>query len=319
MYKCSIIIPHFNSSETLETLLKTIPDNKEIEVIIVDDKSTHEHIEVIQNMRISKEYREFTFLTNETKIKSAGTCRNIGIEYATGKWIFFADADDYFHDNFYERIGKYLDSENDVIFFSPTSIYLDTKEEANRHIQYQNIILNYLNNRSIKNSLYLKYHMYPPWLKLIKAELIHNNQIKFDEIIASNDVLFSTKVGFYMQKFIVSGENIYMVTRNKGSLSVNYSKKVIENRLNTHISWYKFLKDKLSKNDLCSMKINSLSMLSIASQHSVSMFLKAFYSLVKNRVPIVSTESIRLSYLVPRLYNRFIKSDVNKKYRIKLK
>ncbi len=116
MYKLSIIIPHFNSSQMLKTLLGSIPKNKEIEIIIVDDKSETVHIETINKILDAREDMHTKFFINNTSIKSAGTCRNIGIEKASGKWLFFADADDYFTDSFYEKVQPYFESMNEVVF-----------------------------------------------------------------------------------------------------------------------------------------------------------------------------------------------------------
>ena len=38
--KYSIIIPNFNSGQLLGRLLESIPDREDIEVVVVDDKST---------------------------------------------------------------------------------------------------------------------------------------------------------------------------------------------------------------------------------------------------------------------------------------
>ena len=36
----TIIIPHYNTPEMLETLLESIPERNEIQIIVVDDNST---------------------------------------------------------------------------------------------------------------------------------------------------------------------------------------------------------------------------------------------------------------------------------------
>lgn len=95
MYKISIIIPHYNSTLSLKYLLSTIPDKPEIQVIVVDDRST------LDNERYDKLIKtvrreNILFLRNTSENKGAGVCRNIGLNYAKGEWILFSDSDDYF-------------------------------------------------------------------------------------------------------------------------------------------------------------------------------------------------------------------------------
>ena len=97
-FKLSIIIPHYNTSDLLEKLLSTIPKDKNIEVIVIDDKSQDKHIEDIEDLKTEEKYIDFLFLKNQTLKKGAGTCRNIGLDHAQGEWVLFADADDYFAD-----------------------------------------------------------------------------------------------------------------------------------------------------------------------------------------------------------------------------
>ncbi len=315
MYQLSIIVPHFNSSKMLETLLDTIPKDKDVEVIIVDDKSEKKHIEHIEKILKEKEDHRIRFFLNDRSIKSAGTCRNIGIENAKGKWLFFADADDYLSDDFYEKVEPYFESTNEVVFFVPNSVYIDTKEQANRHIIYENIIHNYLMDKSLKNELYIRYKMHSPWLKIVKSEFLKTHDIKFDEVIASTDVMFSTNVGYHMKHFEISKDIIYIITRNAGSLTANYSREVIESRAKVHIFWYRFLKERLSKEELELLDIEGLHLLSLSFYNSLSMLLKVFFLFRKNDLPILSRKSHRFSYILPKIYRRFLAKDFEKRYR----
>jgi len=244
-HNLTIIIPHYNSADMLGKLLSTIPPNKNIEVIVVDDKSEESHITSIRKMEESEEYINFTLLSNKTAQKGTGTARNIGLKKATGTWILFADADDYFTDIFYESISHYFENNNDIVFFSPTSIYIDTKEMADRHLDICDVLNKYMDNKSKENELNLRFNIFPPWAKLIKKDFLDDNKITFDEVIAANDVMFSTKVGYFMKNFEVSDSTVYVITRNHGSLTANMSESVFDIRFKIIINYHNFLKGKL--------------------------------------------------------------------------
>lgn len=196
----SIVIPHYNGSYLLGKLLSTIPKKIDIQIIVVDDKSEVSHLKVIDEL--NKIYN-FEFYKNN-RTKGAGTCRNIGLEKAKGKWILFADSDDFFINKFYQKVSMYFNSKSDVIFFSPTSQYIETGKIANRHLSFKKKINAYMKNDDKKNEFFLRYAYVVPWSRMIKKELINNHKINFDEVRISEDIMFATKVGHFMKKFEVT-------------------------------------------------------------------------------------------------------------------
>ena len=100
MIRLSIIIPHYNSADLLDKLLSTIPNVQEVQVIVVDDFST-QGLDELEECKQRYINTNVEFYTNECK-KSAGGARNTGLSYAKGQWLLFADADDYFLQDFYE-------------------------------------------------------------------------------------------------------------------------------------------------------------------------------------------------------------------------
>lgn len=242
----SIIIPHYNRSSLLEILLKSIPKNYDIQTIVVDDKSELFQLEAIEQLK--KKY-DFEFYKNE-RIKGPGECRNIGLEKSKGKWILFADSDDYFLDGFYEKIIRYFDTINDVVFFSPTSLFMDTGKKADRHAPIQKIIQNYLKDKSRKSELFLRYNFIAGWSKMIKRKFLINHNLKFDKTIGSEDVMFSTKIGYFVRHFEVSSDVIYCITVSYGSNSRILSENLFDLRLNSRLLRINFLNKNLSKKDL---------------------------------------------------------------------
>jgi glycosyltransferase involved in cell wall biosynthesis len=92
----SIIMPVYNRAELLPETLVTISDQtyKNWELIIVDDGSTDNSIEIITSFK--DEYPDKVKILSSLKKKSgAAACRNIGIKAASGVYILFLDSDDF--------------------------------------------------------------------------------------------------------------------------------------------------------------------------------------------------------------------------------
>src|SRR5690625_515306 len=215
MKDLSIIIPHYNSAKTLKKLLLSIPKRKNIQIIVVDDKSNNELVE-LNHVKEDDQFNHVQFLNNSTSKKGAGVCRNIGLNHTKGKWVLFADADDYFVKGFYDVVSDFFDSNLDVVFFKPTSVEVNTNKISDRHINYATLVDNYINEANNRSEVRLRYRYFVPWSKLIRYEFLCEENILFEEIIASNDILFSSKAGYYMKDFKVVQNTIYCVTRGFG-------------------------------------------------------------------------------------------------------
>lgn len=96
MPKISVIIPAYNSekfiADTLESMLRQTL--KDIEVVIVNDGSTDGTQKVIDEY-VSKHDIFKSYIQENAGVSAA---RNNGLEKATGEYVVFLDADDYFSD-----------------------------------------------------------------------------------------------------------------------------------------------------------------------------------------------------------------------------
>lgn len=318
MYNLSIIIPHYNSIDTLTELIKTIPtNNDEIEVIIIDDNSQKKEVQLSWE-RLVIHYQDktnFKFLKNFGG-SGAGSCRNLGLSVATGRWILFADDDDYFIDGFYDEISKDFSTEFDVIFYTPISLNKSTGRVAKRHQTYKKLIDDLKENRSEKNEIRLRYLFMVPWSKLIRQEFIEKYKIKFDEVMSSNDVMFSTKVGHYMTNFKVRDEIIYCVTRDSNSLTTNLSKESFFTRLDVFTRYFTFLRTKLSKKEVKYLDVGGMDFIikSFIYKLSVKDKLKVLFVLKKNRVPLLKKEYLNPKYLYSKVNKKFLKYKNEKKF-----
>jgi glycosyltransferase involved in cell wall biosynthesis len=106
----SIIVPVYNRSklvgETLDSILEQ--SFEEFEVLVVDDESTDDSLEVL---------RDYAKRDNRVKVialsENQGRCaaRNAGIKAAKGNWICHLDSDDFYYNNhlqtFYDLIQEF--------------------------------------------------------------------------------------------------------------------------------------------------------------------------------------------------------------------
>ena len=243
----TIIVPHYNSPEKLERLLKTIPSNKQLQTIVVDDLST-KGVELYQ--QIQKKYENhIEFYKNEPSQKSAGGARNIGLRHAKGKWVLFADADDWFLPDFYSVIEPYFASDADMVFFSCTSVIEGTNELSDRHLDKREHVCKYAMQPTRETELWLRYKYYGPISRLIRKEMLEKYQIDFDVVQYSNDLMFSTKCGYYARKIIACPQEIYCITKGEGTLTNNDDPKEDGIRAGVYMRYQWFLCSKLSCSD----------------------------------------------------------------------
>lgn len=312
----SIIIPHYNDIHLLEKLLDSIPVKNDVEIIVVDDKSDKKEFEQYKRLKNNKKFTHIDFMVNKTNKKGAGVCRNIGLDSASGEWVLFADSDDYFIEGFYNKVRKYFNSDYEVIFFPPTSIYINSGKEADRHKNFVEVLSNYLETKNKKNELYLRYSIANPVSKLIKLEFIENNNLQFDEVIASNDVMFSTKVGYYMAQFKVDTEKIYCITRNKGSLTVTRSEEVFDSRLSVYINKIIFLRDRLSKAKIKYFTLTGQGFIfnSIKYKFGFKKVIDVIQKFRKNNIPLFDKKVLNPIYLFEKLRNHYFIEKNSEKY-----
>lgn len=233
----SVIIPHYNSISLLKRLLNSIPIDESIQLIVVDDQSTV-NLEEIKSLI---EIRGGIFICNTTNGKGAGVCRNLGLSQAIGRWLVFADADDYFLEGAFDILGKYSYAEEDIIYFSPISRY-ENGTVAKRHVSYEKFVKCYVEMPSTHNEMILRYKFMTPWSKMIKNQLVRKNKIFFDEIPASNDVMFSMKTAYCAKKIGASEEKIYCVTSAKNTLTTKRNEQYYWARVETFVNRYDFMR-----------------------------------------------------------------------------
>lgn len=227
----SIIIPHKNIPQLLCRCLESIPVRNDVQVIVVDDNSEESFTGCNQPPC------NFEYYVNE-KGNGAGAARNIGIEKAVGRWIVFADADDFFTPSLSKMMDKYNDSDADVVLFPIKVVNSDTLEEG----EWRNSNFNELVNNPLKDNKHKLLETAALWSKFIKRGMIENNQIRCEEIFCSNDQMFSAKVAISANNIVCDTKNcIYTLTYRTGSLTRNRNRQIFDCRLSAELRFYSLI------------------------------------------------------------------------------
>lgn len=288
LYSFSIIIPHFNSPDTLAELLDSIGEHEDVQVIVVDDRSTLPWKQVIEK------YPSVEFYSNKGK-KGPGTARNTGFLHASGKWVLFADSDDVMTENWYETISGFRNASEDIIFFPPDSINVDTSmHPTNRGKWYHGLCSKYLTTRDDK---LLRSKFSSPCSKIIRRSLISEHDIKFDEIMHWEDSMFSAKTGYLAKSVGACASPIYQIHDHEGSMTTIHDKGANSTRLSVICEQYHFWQDKSGYDETLRILTNDAYGLLLKSSYGFFEIIGKVRYLRKNGIRITYKRMLKLLIL----------------------
>lgn len=218
-YTYTFIIPHHNSPDLLNRCLDSIPQRGDIQIIVVDDNSAED-----KRPYIERDDVEVIYIDAE-HTKGAGRARNYGLKAAKGKWLLFADCDDFYNAGFLEVLDQYKDKNIDMLFFSCNSVDSDTMERIDsRGGALHKIILQAMTGDEMAIAK-MKYGFRSPWYKMVSHALVEKYSITFEEVKRGNDTMFSFNTCYHCERYEITPDQLYCVTYRQGSIT--YSKRTM--------------------------------------------------------------------------------------------
>lgn len=190
--KVSVIMPVYNTEKYVEEALYSILNQtlKEIQIIVVNDGSKDNSLEVVNKIAVSDKRIEVYSQVN----KGQALARNLGLKYAEGQFIYFMDSDDVLDKNTlctcYE---KCIREELDFVFFDAEAF---SDEDDNIYLP-----LNYDRKGKIEDRVYTGLEMVdhllnvngyrvPPWLYFIRKSYLDELQLTFVPVALHEDQIF---------------------------------------------------------------------------------------------------------------------------------
>ena len=171
----------------------------------------------------------------------------MGLEHAKGKWLLFADADDFYVDDMYSIICSYVDSDADAIYFKKKSVLSEDISIITERCSHVNKnIDNFLSNG---DEWPIRAQMYVPWGKMVKRDVMVKHDIRFDEVMYADDAYCSLQIGYYARTIQVVNRVLYVVTSRPDSQMSDFCLKPNELKLRAEAA---FRMDKfMLQNDFC--------------------------------------------------------------------
>lgn len=287
----SIVVPVYNAEkylgEAIESVLNQTYTN--FELLLIDDNSTD------NSKQICKEYarkdNRIVLFENNTENHGPGPTRNIGLDNATGVFIYFMDADDWIDENLLECAVRRMQETNaDIVQVG--AIYgrndgkelekycwkgkdLLTKEEISKDFN------DFWNNN--RNSL---------WLYLFRWEKV--KKVRFENIIIGEDICYTIDALANAEKIAYIPKLLYHYRFVDGSTSHRWVPNTIECRELIWSHQINFLKS--FKGDM-----------SVYAEVAYDNYIWAIYQLSSNLCPLSYKEKKqRLSELKEKMeFNKY--------------
>lgn len=216
MPKVSIIIPIFNTKDFLSKSISSCLNQsfEDIEIILVDDKSTDGSLQIAQSFLYDKRVKLICNSVN------SGTflARKIGVEVANGEYIIFLDADDYLRE---DAIGRLQAIANgyDIIHFG-----LIHKPKP-RFVSTPKVFTHEIIGDEITKTIFIdnfKTSWFIVCTRMYRASLVKKAISKLDfvdrHLISSEDTILFFVICLLARKSIGINEDFYIYCQNDNSI-----------------------------------------------------------------------------------------------------
>ena len=121
----SIIVPLYNKAPYVRKALESIANQtfQDYEVIIVNDGSTDNSLDVVKELFERFKILDFRFKILNQENAGVAAARNNGVAKSKGEYLCFLDADDWWEPNFLEEMDRLIKEYPDVGLYATNYVY----------------------------------------------------------------------------------------------------------------------------------------------------------------------------------------------------
>lgn len=237
----SVIMPAYNAENTIKNSILSIPNNDDVEIIVVVDGAKDKTEQICRNIRI--QYNNLKIMVQENQ--GQYIARKNGIRNAIGKYIMFLDADDMYYDGTIDEMKKLISKyeEPDLIRF--------------RYEQGQVIQEKYTEQEEKISKNDFKTKVYPLFiegymlnslgLNCVKKEILDSLEIGKNDIRMGEDLMLNLKIFTEIQNVVFSDKILYKYMLGQQSVtntkSIDKWLKYLEDSICVYSKFYEYLAD----------------------------------------------------------------------------
>ena len=137
----------------------------------------------------------------------------------------------------------------------------------------------------------MKWKVHVVWGKLFNATLIKDNNLLFDEVLASNDVTFACMASYYAKDIKINPFVLYCSTVNLNSLCYKMSRENIDARIDVALRFNRFVHN-IGKGKY---QINLFSIALFYRQLGCNIFVNKMLFYLKKSTPNMILQDFKLS------------------------
>lgn len=231
----SVIIPVYNTEKYLDKCISSVREQtyKNIEILLIDDGSSDRSGAICNRHGAEDDRIRVMHICNS----GVSHARNLGIQRASGKYLFFVDSDDYIEFGMIADQVKKMEDECADLCISALSdenlasgFCIDLNKQCDPELTFL-----------LKNHL-----LFGPMVKLYRRDIVINHGIMFPEDFSyGEDLLFNLGYLRYVDRICYANQCYYHYVRdNTQSLSQKVRWDAFENDMVLHWALKKWLLEK---------------------------------------------------------------------------
>ena len=187
----SVIIPCYNAEKNIMQCIDSILSQTltQTEIICVDDGSTDTTLDILRDYQ----EKDSRIRVIQQKNAGAGAARNVGLDCASGEYLSFLDADDFFESDMLEKaVAAASKWQADYVVFRSDRYY--SKEDRFEDIPWSLRSCDLppympFSYRQLTDNVFLSFVGWA-WDKVFRRSFVLEHQLRFQEQRTTNDMLF---------------------------------------------------------------------------------------------------------------------------------